>query len=77
MSWEYTGASTRAVYTERYRFVADGESGPRWGLRVLKLKKENVWVIRWGSNTENRHVMPPNTPLEVVQAVALALWRMK
>ena len=64
---------------DRWVLVLDGEvvsDGSE--LRVL-LPRNLDWEIRFdGDNADAiRHKMPRETPLEEVQAMAIALWRLK
>ena len=79
MNWENRSAEGSRVYSQRYVYMGDPTNGLSGspGLRVLLLKGDNMWSVRWGGDIQDRHLMPPDTPLEKVQAVAIALWRME
>lgn len=76
--WRFTATpkGIRPNYTDRHVFVNEDRKSSGL-LRILKLREENMWAIRWGTSTENKHMMPPDTPIEEVQAMAIALWRMR
>jgi hypothetical protein len=79
MIWIHTPPSdiTTSRYTTRSVFCPTDKDVADLPLRILVLRGENKWAIRWGSNTIDRHRMPVDTPLEEVQAMAITLWKMK
>lgn len=79
MNWARRVLVDSAIYSDRYVYLGDrlNEFTHASGLRVLMLRSPKQWSIRWAGSTDDRHLMPPETPLEEVQAVAVALWRMQ
>jgi hypothetical protein len=62
-------------FSERHALRDDDDA--LTSLRVLKLRDTGEWAVRWGHPVTNRHILPADTPLEEVKAVAIALWRME
>jgi hypothetical protein len=50
------------------------------GLRILREDSSDPWRVRWSSRDgaeDHEEFLPADTPVEVAQALAVALWRMK